>query len=109
MHPPHCRPCNCLGRRRRSLTALHALSVEDVGDQSDYVGALLVEMAGLMPVLRSYLAAVHFRFVCDRLVVGFVHRYVGGLLRCKQISPMANQQMLLDCHAIRAVLHELHG
>ena len=36
-------------------------------------------------------------------------RYVGGLLRCKRLSVMANQQLMIDCNAIRAILHELVG
>ena len=48
-----------------SMTQTRWHSVEDVGDQSDFVGHLLVELANLMPVLRSLLSSVHFRFVCD--------------------------------------------
>jgi hypothetical protein len=56
-------------------------AVEDVGDQSEYVGQLLVEMAQLLFRVRSLLATAHFRFLCDKLVMAFVHRYQATHLR----------------------------
>ncbi|RUP48667.1 hypothetical protein BC936DRAFT_144204 [Jimgerdemannia flammicorona] len=85
-------------------------TMDSVGDQSPYVSnfqsclAECVGMIGKMITNKRY-----FRTFCDKLVESFVVKYLNNIMRCKQISEVGAEQMLLDTHAIKTSLLELHS
>ncbi|CCG83298.1 putative GARP complex subunit Vps53 [Taphrina deformans PYCC 5710] len=84
--------------------------VSEVGDQSQYVSLLI---AGLLRegkrVLQNLGKEKFVRTFCDRVVEGFVNAYVASIGRCRPVSEIGAEQMLLDIHAIKVALLNLPG
>ena len=80
---------------------------ESVGDQSDYVNAVTTVLKEAGRSLGSDLSDIHYQFFCEKVASSFMGRYSDAILRCRRVSEMAAQQILLDTQAIRAVLLDL--
>ncbi|CAG8488671.1 3009_t:CDS:10 [Ambispora gerdemannii] len=82
--------------------------LESVGDQSDYVSMF-------QSTLRTCVVVVHkritnnryFRIFCDRFVDSFVMRIINNLTKCKPISEIGAEQLLLDIHALKTSILEI--
>mmetsp|Transcript_6744 Transcript_6744/g.18881 ORF Transcript_6744/g.18881 Transcript_6744/m.18881 type:complete len:738 (-) Transcript_6744:326-2539(-) len=80
---------------------------ESVGDQSDYVNTITTVLNESGRILSSKLSDNNYQFFCEKLAKSFIGRFNDTILRCRRVSEMAAQQMLLDTQAIRAVLLDL--
>ncbi|RIA90779.1 Vps53-like protein [Glomus cerebriforme] len=94
-----------------SLTAMTKLpwsNLESVGDQSEYVTLF-------HNTLRLCVVSVHkditnnryFRSFCDKFVESFVSKIINNLSKCKPISEVGAEQMLLDIHALKTFILEM--
>lgn len=97
------------------LAALNAMvkfswqTVESVGDQSPYVTAVAAHIRTTVPILREGLASARKYFVnfCSKFANSFIPSYITYLYKCKPISTIAAEQLLLDAHSLKSYLLDL--
>ncbi|XP_067032870.1 vacuolar protein sorting-associated protein 53 homolog [Acropora muricata] len=94
------------------LTALIKVnwqSVEAVGDESSYVTAITNHIKGAVPLIRDYLSSArkYFTQFCVKFVNSFIPRFISNLYKCKPISTVGAEQLLLDTHSLKTTLLEL--
>lgn len=94
------------------LTALIKVnwqSVEAVGDESSYVTAITNHIKETVPLIRDYLSSArkYFTQFCVKFVNSFIPRFISNLYKCKPISTVGAEQLLLDTHSLKTILLEL--
>lgn len=84
-------------------------SLESVGDQSSYVTRVESGFKRTVPLVRANLskARKYFTQFCLKLANSFVSRYVFHLTKCKPISTVGAEQLLLDTHSLKTLLLDL--
>ncbi|XP_033106959.1 vacuolar protein sorting-associated protein 53 homolog [Anneissia japonica] len=95
-----------------ALTAMNKVNwsvVEAVGDQSSYVSAITSHIKQVLPNIRDNLASArkYFTQFCIRFVNSFIPQFVNHLYKCKPISTVGAEQLLLDTHSLKTVLLDL--
>ncbi|KAJ3591245.1 hypothetical protein NHX12_009191, partial [Muraenolepis orangiensis] len=95
-----------------ALTAMSKMpwqSVEHVGDQSPYVTSVIVHIKQNVPIIRDNLAATrkYFTQFCIKFTNSFIPKFINHLFRCKPISMVGAEQLLLDTHSLKTVLLDL--
>ncbi|XP_071945841.1 vacuolar protein sorting-associated protein 53 homolog [Antedon mediterranea] len=95
-----------------ALTAMNKVNwsvVEAVGDQSSYVTAVTSHIKQVLPNIRDNLASArkYFTQFCIKFVNSFIPQFVNHLYRCKPISTVGAEQLLLDTHSLKTVLLDL--
>ncbi|XP_067145474.1 vacuolar protein sorting-associated protein 53 homolog isoform X2 [Centruroides vittatus] len=95
-----------------ALTAMSKIqwaSVETVGDQSSYVTAITSHLRQTLPLLRDHLSSSrkYFTQFCVKFVNSFIPKFINHLFKCKPISPIGAEQLLLDTHMLKTVLLDL--
>ncbi|XGW14630.1 hypothetical protein V3C99_000703, partial [Haemonchus contortus] len=96
-------------------TALQAISkitwstVDGVGDESPFVGAIRSHLRAAIPRLRDLLSdrRKYFAHLCLKLATQLSHKFVGALFRCKPISTHGAEQLLLDTHSLKSFLLQM--
>ncbi|KAL1916446.1 uncharacterized protein VTP21DRAFT_5637 [Calcarisporiella thermophila] len=82
--------------------------LELVGDQSDYVSIFQSTLSSCAVVVRRTISNNrYFRNFCDKFVESFVNKYLGNMMKCRPISEVGAEQMLLDAHALKTTLLEM--
>ncbi|OBZ90694.1 Vacuolar protein sorting-associated protein 53 [Choanephora cucurbitarum] len=90
------------------MTRLPWSTMDTVGDQSDYVSQILdiiknnVGIVGKVVVNRRY-----YRTFSDRFAELFVTKFLVQIFKCKMISEIGAEQLLLDTHSIKTLLLEI--
>lgn len=84
-------------------------SVETVGDQSSYVTAITSHLHQMLPLVRDNLAnsRKYFTQFCVRFASSFIPKLIHQLFKCKPVSPVGAEQLLLDTHMLKTVLLDL--
>lgn len=84
-------------------------TIEAVGDQSPYVTAIAAHIRTTVPVLRDGLSSTRKYFVnfCTKFANSFIPSYITSLYKCKPISTIAVEQLLLDTHSLKSYLLDL--
>ncbi|XP_060743746.1 vacuolar protein sorting-associated protein 53 homolog [Tachysurus vachellii] len=84
-------------------------SVEHVGDQSPYVTSVIMHIKQNVPIIRDNLAATrkYFTQFCIKFINSFIPKFINHLFRCKPISMVGAEQLLLDTHSLKTVLLDL--
>jgi hypothetical protein len=90
------------GMRRVNWGALDV-----VGDQSEYVDTFERAIAHAMPVLRASVSDIHHTFFCEKLASSIAPKLYIAVFKCKRFSEIGGQQLLLDMHAVKAILLSL--
>ncbi|KAK3560986.1 hypothetical protein QTP86_023178 [Hemibagrus guttatus] len=95
-----------------ALTAMSKMpwqSVEHVGDQSPYVTSVIMHIKQNVPIIRDNLAATrkYFTQFCIKFINSFIPKFINHLFRCKPISMVGAEQLLLDTHSLKTVLLDL--
>ncbi|XP_037533393.1 vacuolar protein sorting-associated protein 53 homolog [Nematolebias whitei] len=95
-----------------ALTAMSKMpwqSVEHVGDQSPYVTSIIMHIKQNVPVIRDNLASTrkYFTQFCIKFTNSFIPKFINHLFRCKPISMVGAEQLLLDAHSLKTVLLDL--
>uniref|UniRef100_W5MAP0 Vacuolar protein sorting-associated protein 53 homolog n=1 Tax=Lepisosteus oculatus TaxID=7918 RepID=W5MAP0_LEPOC len=84
-------------------------NVEHVGDQSPYVTSVIMHIKQNVPVIRDNLASTrkYFTQFCIKFANSFIPKFINHLFRCKPISMVGAEQLLLDTHSLKTVLLDL--
>ncbi|XP_065054602.1 vacuolar protein sorting-associated protein 53 homolog [Rhopilema esculentum] len=95
-----------------ALTAMikvHWQSIETVGDQSGYITAMTTHMKQAIPVIRDSLQSSrkYFTQFCIKFVNSFIPRFINYIYKCKPISTIGAEQLLLDTHSLKTVILDL--
>lgn len=81
-------------------------SLDSVGDQSAYVTRVEACFKRTVPLVRANLskARKYFTQFCVRLANSFVACFVHHLAKCKPVSTVGAEQLLLDAHSLKTLL-----
>uniref|UniRef100_A0A674NB66 Vacuolar protein sorting-associated protein 53 homolog n=1 Tax=Takifugu rubripes TaxID=31033 RepID=A0A674NB66_TAKRU len=95
-----------------ALTAMSKMpwqSVEHVGDQSPYVTSIIMHIKQNVPILRDNLASTrkYFTQFCIKFTNSFIPKFINYIFRCKPISMVGAEQLLLDTHSLKTVLLDM--
>ncbi|XP_069471269.1 vacuolar protein sorting-associated protein 53 homolog [Ambystoma mexicanum] len=95
-----------------ALTAMSKMqwqNVEHVGDQSPYVTSIVLHIKQNVPIIRDSLASTrkYFTQFCIKFANSFIPKFINHLFRCKPISMVGAEQLLLDTHSLKTVLLDL--
>ncbi|CAG8576657.1 10577_t:CDS:10, partial [Cetraspora pellucida] len=91
-----------------AMTKLPWSNLESVGDQSEYVTLFNRTMLScVVGVHKDITNNRYFRTFCDKFVESFVIKFTNNLIKCKPISEIGAEQMLLDVHALKTSLLEM--
>ncbi|XP_064096646.1 vacuolar protein sorting-associated protein 53 homolog isoform X2 [Macrobrachium nipponense] len=83
--------------------------MEQTGDQSPYVTAIAQHISSSVPLVRHNLhtSRKYFTRFCDKLAAAILNKFVQQVYKCRPISGVGCEQLLLDCHALKAVMLQL--
>ncbi|XP_039177172.1 vacuolar protein sorting-associated protein 53 homolog isoform X2 [Crotalus tigris] len=95
-----------------ALTAMSKMqwqNVEHVGDQSPYVTSVILHIKQNVPIIRDNLASTrkYFTQFCIKFANCFIPKFINHLFKCKPISMVGAEQLLLDTHSLKMVLLDL--
>ncbi|XP_060115276.1 vacuolar protein sorting-associated protein 53 homolog isoform X1 [Heteronotia binoei] len=95
-----------------ALTAMSKMqwqNVEHVGDQSPYVTSVILHIKQNVPIIRDNLASTrkYFTQFCIKFANNFIPKFINHLFKCKPISMVGAEQLLLDTHSLKMVLLDL--
>ncbi|KAF9940765.1 Vacuolar protein sorting-associated protein 53 [Modicella reniformis] len=83
-------------------------TIENVGDQSEYVSMIQGTLKTCVGTIQELITNKrYFRTFCDKFIESFVSRFAINLTRCKPISEIGAEQMLLDTQAVKSLLLEI--
>ncbi|XP_057294888.1 vacuolar protein sorting-associated protein 53 homolog [Hydractinia symbiolongicarpus] len=92
-----------------AMVKVHWQSIESVGDQSGYVTAIVSHLRQTIPVIRDnlYSSRKYFTQFCIKFVNSFIPRFINNIYKCKPLSAVGAEQLLLDTHSIKTALLDL--
>ncbi|CAO3589273.1 unnamed protein product [Absidia cylindrospora] len=83
-------------------------TMDTVGDQSDYVTQIQEQATRYITLVgRTIANKRYFRTFSDRLADTFMTKYTINIFKCKQISEIGAEQLLLDTHSIKTLLLDI--
>lgn len=84
-------------------------NVEHVGDQSPYVTSVILHIKQNVPIIRDNLASTrkYFTQFCIKFANSFIPKFITHLFKCKPISMVGAEQLLLDTHSLKMILLDL--
>ncbi|KAG0021886.1 Vacuolar protein sorting-associated protein 53 [Entomortierella chlamydospora] len=92
----------------QTMSKLAWATVENVGDQSEYVSLIQATLKTCVGAIQELITNKrYFRTFCDKFIESFVSRFAINLTRCKPISEIGAEQMLLDTQAVKSLLIEI--
>ncbi|KAI8814119.1 Vps53-like protein [Cladochytrium replicatum] len=84
--------------------------IQSVGDQSDYINQIATSLRGMVGTIKSSIPASnskYFKNFCDKFAESFLARFHGSIFKCRPISEVGAEQMLLDTHALKTILTQM--
>ncbi|CAL1264315.1 unnamed protein product [Larinioides sclopetarius] len=92
-----------------AMTKIQWAAFEAVGDQSSYVTAITTHLRQTLPLLRDNLSTSrkYFTKFCMNFANSFIPKLIGHLFKCKPVSPIGAEQLLLDTHMLKTILLDL--
>lgn len=93
----------------QAMTKISWLHFDNVGDQSSYVTQIIMHLKNAVPNLRDNLASSrkYFTQFCIRFANSFIPKFIQNIYKCKPISTVGSEQLLLDTHMLKTALLEL--
>ncbi|KAJ3333115.1 Vacuolar protein sorting-associated protein 53 [Blyttiomyces sp. JEL0837] len=86
----------------------HWGNVDSVGDQSEYVTQIGTALMGTITNVRKTLSGTKFfRTLCDKFADSFLTKFHTTIFKCRPISEVGAEQMLLDTHALKTALVQI--
>ncbi|XP_065335075.1 vacuolar protein sorting-associated protein 53 homolog [Cloeon dipterum] len=84
-------------------------SIESVGDQSGYVTAITGHLKMTIPIIRDNLASSrkYFTQFCIKFISSFIPKLIQNICKCRPLSTVGAEQLLLDTHMFKTVLLDL--
>ncbi|KAJ3271836.1 Vacuolar protein sorting-associated protein 53 [Terramyces sp. JEL0728] len=97
---------NYFGNALNILSKKNWSALSSVGDQSEHVTLIAQVLSQNIPIIRRSLTnQKHFRSFCDKFVETFLNSIQTTILtRCRPMSEVGAEQMLLDTHSINSIL-----
>lgn len=85
------------------------MTVDQVGDQSNYVSSISSHVKQTVPQIRDHLSTArkYFTQFCMKFANNFIPRFVSTLYKCKPIGTVGTEQLLLDTHSLKTLLLQL--
>lgn len=95
-----------------ALTAMSRIqwqNVERVGDQSSYVTAITTNLKASIPFIKDNLASSrkYFTKFCVKFANSFIPKFIQSIYKCKPLSTIGAEQLLLDTHMLKTFLLDL--
>ncbi|KAK9479498.1 Vps53-like protein [Lipomyces japonicus] len=82
--------------------------LDAVGDQSAYVTELVkFTEIGVRQVIEQMNKDLYVRSYCDRIVETTVNMFLANISKCKPMTEICAEQMLLDCYVLKKCLVKL--
>nr|KAJ3412643.1 Vacuolar protein sorting-associated protein 53 [Polyrhizophydium stewartii] len=79
-----------------------------VGDQSEHITAIAATLSQNIKIIRATIASSkYFRLFCDKFAESFTAKYLANIYKCRPLSEVGAEQMLLDTHALKNILTEM--
>ncbi|KAK9464134.1 Vps53-like protein [Lipomyces oligophaga] len=79
-----------------------------VGDQSNYVTELIKAIETDVAVVTKYSPKdIFVRSFCNRVVESTINSYLPNIAKCKPLTEICSEQMLLDCYVLKKSLTRL--
>jgi hypothetical protein len=84
-------------------------NVDSVGDQSPYVNSIIGHLKTNLPIIRDnlYSSRKYFTQFCIKFATSFIGKFISTLFKCKPVSTVGAEQLLLDTHSLKTVLQDL--
>eukprot|EP00298_Acanthocystis_sp_HF-20_P016596 c21524_g2_i5.p1 GENE.c21524_g2_i5~~c21524_g2_i5.p1 ORF type:complete len:406 (-),score=131.09 c21524_g2_i5:189-1406(-) len=82
-------------------------AIKEVGDSSEYVSQIGLELAKAIPPITNTLNTTYLRFFCDKFVSSFVEQFIFHIYKCRRVSETGAQQLLLDAQTLQSLLVKL--
>ncbi|KAK0180845.1 hypothetical protein PV327_003183 [Microctonus hyperodae] len=92
-----------------AMTRVQWSAIESVGDQSSYVSTIVAHLRQTIPAIRDRLSSCrkYFTQLCVKFVSTFIPKLVQQLYKCKPLSAVGAEQLLLDVHMLKTALLDL--
>ena len=95
-----------------ALTAMSKINLQNfsaVGDQSSYVTAIINHIKNFVPLIRDNLAnsRKYFTQFCSKFANNLIHKFINNIFKCKLISQVGIEQLLLDTHSLKTALLDM--
>lgn len=97
---------NILDSALITMTKKSWYTTTTVGDQSEHITAIAQSLSSVIPNIRKQLTSPKFfKSFCDKFVESFLSKFLNTIsTRCKPISEVGAEQMLLDTHSLNNIL-----
>ncbi|KAJ3083889.1 Vacuolar protein sorting-associated protein 53 [Rhizoclosmatium hyalinum] len=83
-------------------------TVDSVGDQSEYVTLIGTSLTNSVTFIRKYLTTQKYlRTFFDKFSESFLNKFHASIYRCRPISEVGAEQLLLDTHALKTILIQM--
>ncbi|XP_025409735.1 vacuolar protein sorting-associated protein 53 homolog [Sipha flava] len=84
-------------------------NISAVGDQSEYVSIMTTHLKAVVPVVRKNLSTSrkYFTKFCITFANSFIPKFIQHLYKCKPLSNIGAEQLLLDTHSLKTILLDL--
>ena len=92
----------------REMTNTNWSKLKTVGDQSSYVSELqrnITSEASL--ILKHITKDLYSRMICDKIVESITSSFLTNVIRCRPISEVSSEQMLLDLYVLKSTFLSL--
>ncbi|KAJ1340137.1 hypothetical protein BSLG_005224 [Batrachochytrium salamandrivorans] len=83
-------------------------TVTSVGDQSEHITMIAVTLSSAIKVIRrTIISTKYFRSFCDKFAESFTSKYLAAIYKCRPLSEVGAEQMLLDTYSLKIILTEM--
>ncbi|KAJ3027828.1 UNVERIFIED_CONTAM: Vacuolar protein sorting-associated protein 53 [Siphonaria sp. JEL0065] len=83
-------------------------TVDSVGDQSEYITLIGNSLTSSVTLIRKYLTTQKYlRTFFDKFSESFLNKFHASIYRCRPISEVGAEQLLLDTHALKTILIQM--
>lgn len=92
----------------REMANTNWSKLHSVGDQSSYVSELNRSLTNETKKVLQYITKkTYVRLICDKIVEAVSSAFLLGVVKCRPISEVASEQMLLDLYVVKNTLLKL--
>jgi hypothetical protein len=97
---------NTLDAALISMTRKSWGTIASVGDQSDYITSIGQTLSTIIPIIRKhFFQPKFFKSFCDKFAESLLAKFLNIIYtRCKPLSEVGAEQMLLDTHSLNNIL-----
>ncbi|KAJ3071482.1 Vacuolar protein sorting-associated protein 53 [Podochytrium sp. JEL0797] len=83
-------------------------TMDSVGDQSEYITLISTSLTNSVALIRKYLTTPKYlRTFFDKFSESFLNKFHASIYRCRPISEVGAEQLLLDTHALKTILIQM--